>query len=128
MPPSSGIDTPRKFNQDRLKAENVLSFNWRQLTSLGVSPDQARSIAITLIAKRVMYVYWRRLRRVEVPPDQARRIARSIAKYDVMEQAPTPQQQRLIQRYCPAICRAGLWRVELLLSSRAESAEAKPLQ
>lgn len=108
-----------ELQQDNLKAENVLAFDWRELTSLGVSWEEARSIATTLIAKQFMLRYWRRLVRTGVPADDARRIARAIAKFDVMELAPTLQQQALIRYYCPAVCRAGLWRVALLLQSRS---------
>lgn len=101
--------------KDRIRAESVLSFNWRTLTDLGVSPEEAHSIATTLIAKRVMVVYWHRLTRVDVPTVEARRIARAIAKYDIMGIQPATYYQALIHRYCPAVCRAGLWRMELLL-------------
>lgn len=106
---------PCKLPPDRIKAESILAFNWRTLIDLGVSWDEAHSIATTLIAKRVMVVYWQRLLRSNVPPDEARRIARAVAKYDIMGLHPPAYYQQLIHRYCPAVCRAGLWRVELLL-------------
>jgi hypothetical protein len=108
-----------KPQQERLKAESILSFDWRTLTELGVSSEEARSIAQHLILRRLMSVYWQRLLNVGVPRDNARRIARSVAKFDVIEQLPTSQQQSLIRQYCPAVCRAGLWRAELLLRSRS---------
>lgn len=104
--------------QDIIKAERILAFNWRELTALGVSWEEARSIAMTLITKRLMGLYWRRLTKAGVSIDDARRIARAVAKYDVMEVSPTLQQQQLIQQYCPEICRARLWRANLLLFSR----------
>jgi hypothetical protein len=107
--------TSCKPPKDRIKAESLLAFNWRTLTDLGVSWEDAQSIATTLIAKRVMVVYWQRLIRVDVPAVEARRIARAIAKYDIMGMHPPVAYQALIRRYCPAVCRAGLWRVELLL-------------
>jgi hypothetical protein len=105
--------------QTALKAENVLAFDWRELTALGVSWEEARSIATTLITKQFMLRYWRQLIRTGVPIDDARRIARAVAKFDWMGLFPTLQQQVLIQYYCPAVCRAGLWRAELLLQSRS---------
>lgn len=87
--------------------------------ALGVSQEEARAIATMLITKRLMFTYWRRLVGNGVPIDQARKIARAVAKYDVMDAAPTLQQQELIQRYCPAICRTGLWRAGLLLCPKS---------
>lgn len=107
-----------ELQPDTLKAESVLAFDWRELTALGVSWEEARLIATTLITKQFMLRYWRRLVRAGVPIDDARRIARAVAKFDVMELAPTSQQQTLIQYYCPAVCRSGLWRAGLLLQSR----------
>lgn len=105
--------------QDVLRAESVLAFDWRELTALGVSWEEARSIATTLIAKQFMLMYWRRLIRAGVPIDDARRIARAVAKFDLMDRVPTFRQQNLIQHYCPAVCRSGLWRAKLLLQSRS---------
>lgn len=105
-------------SRDAIKAESLLPFNWRSLTALGVSWEEARSIAITLVTQRLMAAYWQRLVGVRVPIDDARRIARAVAKYDVMELPPTLQQQQLIQRYCSIVCRTGLWRADLLLRSR----------
>lgn len=105
--------------QDSIKAERILAFNWRQLTALGLSWEDARVMAKTLVAKRLMCLYWRRLRRVGVSADDARRIARAVAKFDAMDLPPTLQQQQLIHRYCPAVCRCGLWRADLLLASRS---------
>lgn len=104
--------------QKPIKAEHVLAFDWRGLTALGVTPEDARSIATTLIAKRLMLIYWRRLHRAGIPYQDAKRIARAVAKYDVMEMLPSARQQTLIGRYCPIVCRVGLWRRELLLTRR----------
>jgi hypothetical protein len=112
------LETQPDLLKAELRAEDVLSFNWRELTALGVAPEQARAIAETLIAKRLMSIYWRKLTLAGVARDPARRIARIIARYDVIEVLPTVQQQVLLSQNCAAICRAGLWRVKLLLSSR----------
>jgi hypothetical protein len=105
-------------SQDAIRAESVLAFNWRKLIALGVSQEDARSIATTLIIKQLIVTYWRRLVGSGVPIDNARRIARAIAKYDVLDTLPTQQQQQLIRHYCPILCRTGLWRAQLLLHSR----------
>lgn len=65
-----------------------------------------------------MLAYWRKLLKAGVNLDTARRLARSIAKYDVMQLLPTSSQQDLLRQHCPAICRTGLWRVEMLLQAR----------
>lgn len=109
-----------ELQQDSIRAEDVLAFDWRALTALGVSWEEARSIATTLIVKQFMGMYWRRLLRSDVPAKEARRIARAIAKFDLLDLPPTAQQRVLIQRYCPAVCRSGLWRCNLLLQSRPE--------
>jgi hypothetical protein len=97
----------------------MLACDWRDLTSLGVSPEEARMIARTLIIKRLIGIYYRRLTQTNVPTDAARSIARAVAKYDVLEILPTLSQQNLLHHHCPAICRSGLWRAEMLLQRRA---------
>lgn len=108
---------PEKLVSEKLTAEKLLAFDWRELTVLGISWEEARSIATKLIAKRLMLIYWKRLIGTGVPLVEARRIARAIAKFDTAQIPPSPYQQTLIQQYCPAVCRAALWRVEMLLPS-----------
>lgn len=98
-----------------IKAESLLSFDWRELTALGVSPEEARSIAIALIVKRLMTLHERKLSCAGVPQQEARILARIIAKFDILSAVPTPREKQLISQYCPAICRSGLWRSQLLL-------------
>jgi hypothetical protein len=62
-------------------------------------------------------VYWRRLIEVGVPVEAANVIAWAIAQYDVARKSPTAQQQALITYYCRFVCRAELWRRQLLLTS-----------
>ena len=101
-----------------LTIETVLEFDWHKLTALGVSAEDAQTIAQTLAIKKIMFLYWRRLLKSGAPFDDARRIARAIAKYDTAKILPTAQQQQLITQYCPFVCRAGLWRAELLLARK----------
>ncbi|MFM7425303.1 MAG: hypothetical protein ACKO7W_09995 [Elainella sp.] len=122
-PQTEQFSRPESFRVEPIRAESiqaeqVLACDWRDLTSLGVSPQEARMIARTLITKRLISIYWRRLTQAEVPPDAARCIARTVAKYDVLEILPTSSQQQMLHRHCPAICRSGLWRVEMLLQTR----------
>ncbi|MGJ3252074.1 MAG: hypothetical protein ACFE0J_13220 [Elainellaceae cyanobacterium] len=62
-------------------------------------------------------IYWRRLIEVGVPVEAANMIAWAIAYYDVAKELPTAQQRALISYYCRFICRAELWRRQLLLHS-----------
>lgn len=102
-----------------IKAEETLAFNWRNLIALGVSLEEARSIATALIAKRLLFIYYHRLTKAGVAIDNAHKIARAVAKYDMMEILPTLEQQALIQQHCPEVCRSGLWRADLLLRYRS---------
>ncbi len=65
------------------------------------------------------YRYWERLTQVGVASQDAWKVASAIARYDVEGRLPTPEQRNLIGRYCVAVCRAELWRRELLLAPQA---------
>lgn len=69
--------------------------------------------------REVTPTYWRQLIEVGVPIDAANTIAWAIARYDAARRLPNSYQQMLIKRYCPLICRAGLWRASLLLNAVA---------
>lgn len=120
--PASRSQTP---SSEWPTVEPPPEFDWRKLTALGLSLEDAETIAQTLALKKMMLAYWRRLLRVGIPPDDARRIARAIAKYDAMKVFSTHRQQELIAQYCARVCRAGLWRADLLLFSR-QAASAFP--
>jgi hypothetical protein len=115
LPPASLLNP--NFCSPSLQTD-LLAFDWRDLIALGVTQAEAHSIATRLIARRLMLAYWRKLLKAGVALHTARRLARTIAKYDVMARLPTPQQQHLLRQHCPAICRSGLWRVEMLLQAR----------
>lgn len=66
--------------------------------------------------RRTLPIYWRKLVEVGVPVDVANVIAKAIAQYDAVRQMPTSNQQHLINEYCRYICRADLWRSQLLIS------------
>ncbi len=61
------------------------------------------------------YHYWERLIQAEVPSQDAWEVASVIARYDIEGRLPTTEQRNLVGRYCVAVCRAELWRRELLL-------------
>ena len=65
--------------------------------------------------REVVPIYWRRLIEVGIPINAAKTIAWAIARYDAAHKIPSHTQQLLISRYCPFICRARLWRQDLLL-------------
>lgn len=59
-------------------------------------------------------IYWRRLIEVGVPIDDAKEIAWAIVRYDAAKVSPSATQQQLLRCHSRFICRARLWRSELL--------------
>jgi hypothetical protein len=99
----------------KIDVKQLLPFDWHKLMMLGVSLDDAKRIAINLIIREMVPVYWRKLIELGVPIDEAHDIAEAIARYDAAKKRPNRNQKELIKRYCPTICRAELWRSNLLL-------------
>lgn len=64
--------------------------------------------------REITPTYWRKLIEAGVPIDAANIIAWAIARYDTAKRLPQTNQRDLINQYCPSICRAGLWRSQLL--------------
>lgn len=64
--------------------------------------------------REITPTYWRKLIEAGVPIDAANIIAWAIARYDTAKRLPQTEQRSLINHYCPSICRAGLWRSQLL--------------
>ncbi|HEY9887177.1 MAG TPA: hypothetical protein V6D02_02185 [Candidatus Obscuribacterales bacterium] len=58
---------------------------------------------------------WQRLVREGVPRDEARKIAEAIARFELLEKAPSSEQKQLISQFSRFVCRAQLWHSELLL-------------
>jgi len=69
--------------------------------------------------REIAPTYWRQLIEVGIPIDAANMIAWIIVRYDAARRLPNHEQVRLLQHYCPLICRAGLWRSHLLLDALA---------
>jgi hypothetical protein len=65
-------------------------------------------------SREIMPIYWRRLIEMGVPINEAKVIAWAIVRYDVGKILPDLQQQQILKQYCRFICRAALWRAELL--------------
>ncbi|NET10276.1 MAG: hypothetical protein F6K16_37370 [Symploca sp. SIO2B6] len=69
--------------------------------------------------RKTLPVYWRRLVEVGVPVQAADILAKAIAQYDAVRQVPNTKEQQLIHEYCRFICRAELWRSQLLSTQTA---------
>ncbi|MFQ3629678.1 MAG: hypothetical protein SNJ81_19160 [Cyanobacteriota bacterium] len=68
------------------------------------------------LTREIKPTYWRKLIEAGVPIDAADAIAWAIARYDTARRLPPSSQQALIRRYCAFVCRAGLWRSQLLVN------------
>lgn len=73
--------------------------------------------------KKVGVRYWQKLWQTGIPPLEARKIAAAIAKFDIAHRPPSLEQKQLITRYSPLICRAQLWRKDLLLSYSSKKSQ-----
>lgn len=104
--------TTRPFDAARHLTDAPI--DWRQLTALGMSRDDALRVSQALMVRELALNYRHKLLKQGVPCNEAKRIARAIANYDTAQTQPSPGQQTLIQQYCPLICRASLWRPQLL--------------
>ena len=74
---------------------------------------QSANCQASVRTKGILYLY--KLVNEGIPFQDARVIAAAIAKYDAANRLPKPHQRELIMQYSPLICRAHLWRSELLL-------------
>jgi hypothetical protein len=59
--------------------------------------------------------YRHKLIREGAPKTEARDIAIAIAKFELFQKAPTPEQKHLISTCSRFVCRAQLWHRDLLL-------------
>ncbi len=66
--------------------------------------------------REITPTYWRTLIELGVPIDAANAIAWTVARYDAARRLPDAHQKLLLTHYCPHVCRAGLWRPQLLLT------------
>ena len=60
-------------------------------------------------------LYCQKLMHQGVAYGDARSLASAIAKFDATGRSPSERQRRLIMQYSAQICRAHLWRSQLLL-------------
>ena len=81
------------------------------------SRQEIQQMLLRRRVRKMRPVYWRKLVEAGVPPHAADVISKAIARYDAIRQVPSSQQQYLINEYCRFICRADLWRSQLLLAN-----------
>ncbi len=123
--------TPSAFPKAQIFQSKQLACNYLQrLVELGMSEVEAKKVARavanykaakrakrkqrSLQVRELMPTYWRRLIEVGVSMEDARTLAEIIARYDVLKQLPNEEQRRQLNQHCRYICRAELWRYELL--------------
>jgi hypothetical protein len=84
-----------------------------------VAGQKSVAKAKSLRVRELMPIYWRKLIELGVPINEAKTVAWIIARYDVAKRLPNSRQRQIIHYYCRFVCRAELWRVQLLLDSPA---------
>lgn len=87
---------------------------WRTVMALGLSEADAKSVVKGLAMRQLAKPYRRHLLKAGLVDRDATGIANAIAYYDTFGQLSNAEQRELLNRYCVEICRAQLWRAELL--------------
>ncbi len=82
---------------------------------MSVMTAAAPAIDIANDYRSLSIIYWQKLVREGVPKSEAQTIAKAIVKYELFSQRPSPEHQHLISRFSALLCRAQLWRSDLLL-------------
>lgn len=106
---------------------------WQRLVDLGMPASEARKVARAVtryrmakqskLAERLEKVrtliptYWRSLIELGVSIDAAKLLAEAIAEYDVLGKNPNTELRELMRQHCRFLCRAGLWRSQLFIST-----------
>lgn len=75
----------------------------------------APTIDIANDYRSLSIIYWQKLVREGVPKDEACKIAKAIVKFELFAQPPSIEHKQLISRFSALLCRAQLWRSDLLL-------------
>lgn len=70
---------------------------------------------VTSNFKALGTTYWQKLVREGVPRDDAKEIATAIAKLELFAKPPSSEQKQLISEFSRFVCRAQLWRSDLLI-------------
>ena len=82
---------------------------------MSVITASAPTINIATDYRSLSIIYWQKLVREGVPKTEAQTIAKVIVKFELFAQRPSPEQRELISRFSASLCRAQLWRSDLLL-------------
>jgi len=113
LPSTSGV--PAAVPDASLQVQNGNAcLDWRVIVALGVPESDAKTMVKELSARHMIKRYRWLLIQLGLDQHEASSVAQAIAYHDTFECRPTVAQQTLIQRHCSAICRAQLWRANLL--------------
>ncbi|MEM0981073.1 MAG: hypothetical protein AAGH78_12465 [Cyanobacteria bacterium P01_H01_bin.58] len=85
------------------------------MTTTTLAPKPALDLTPADYFQKIALAYWQKLVREGVPKQEAQAIAAAIAKFDLFERRPSSLQQQRISQFSALICRAQLWRSELLM-------------
>lgn len=124
---------PHIFDTQSDNLNRFMFTYWQRLVELGMPVSEAQKVAKTVakyraakrskLEQRLAKVratapsYWRKLIEAGVPINEAKHIAEAIAEYDVAQKAPNARDRKLINQYCRFVCRAELWRSNMLTQS-----------
>ena len=87
---------------------------WRTVMALGLSEAESKALVKSLAVHQLMKMYRLHLLKHGINAQDAADIASAIAYYDTFGHLRNSQQQALLNQYCVELCRANLWRSELL--------------
>jgi len=82
---------------------------------MSVMTASAPPIDIATDYRSLIIVYWQKLVREGVPRREAQILAKAIVKFELFAQRPSHEHKQLISRFSALLCRAQLWRSDLLL-------------
>ena len=82
--------------------------------ALGLSESEAKAVVKSLAVHQLTKLYRLHLQKHGIKGQDVMDIANAIAYYDTFGHLRDTQQQALLNQYCVELCRANLWRSELL--------------
>lgn len=95
-------------------SKGLSCLEWRTLVALGLSEADAKATVKGLAMRQLVKTYRQHLLKAGLVEREATGIANAIAHYDTFGQLRNAEQRELLNRHCVEICRARLWRSELL--------------
>lgn len=75
----------------------------------------APAIDIANDYRSLSIIYWQKLVREGVPRQEAQTLAKAIVKFELFGYPPSREHKQTISRFSALLCRAQLWRSDLLL-------------